>query len=109
LHHYFVKEEEYAIQPLVFLRLLTTDEFSSSMKDIMLMIKKLMNNVPEMVDEHKQLTTALNDFTKIARKNNNNYVEKFTQKLIIHAQNEEEILYPTALLVGEYLKLKFFK
>jgi hypothetical protein len=32
---------------------------------------------------------------------------EFTHKLKMHAQNEEEVLYPAAILVGEYLKLRF--
>lgn len=31
------------------------------------------------------------------------------EKLMLHAQTEEEVLYPTALLIGEYLKLKLKK
>jgi len=30
---------------------------------------------------------------------------RFAEKLILHAQTEEEVLYPAAILVGEYLKL----
>jgi hypothetical protein len=30
----------------------------------------------------------------------------FAEKLALHAQTEEEVLYPAAILVGEYLKLK---
>jgi hemerythrin superfamily protein len=31
---------------------------------------------------------------------------QFATKIIAHAQNEEEMLYPAAILVGEYIKLK---
>jgi hemerythrin superfamily protein len=34
---------------------------------------------------------------------------QFAEKLTLHAKNEEEILYPAALLVGEYIKLKLNK
>jgi hypothetical protein len=33
----------------------------------------------------------------------------FARKLILHAQTEEEILYPASILIGEYLKLKLGK
>jgi hypothetical protein len=33
----------------------------------------------------------------------------FAEKLMLHAQNEEEVSYPTAILIGEYLKLKLGK
>jgi len=31
---------------------------------------------------------------------------RFAEKLMLHAQTEEEVLYPAAILVGEYLKVK---
>jgi hypothetical protein len=31
---------------------------------------------------------------------------RFAEKLMLHAKTEEEVLYPAAILVGEYLKLK---
>jgi len=30
----------------------------------------------------------------------------FAEKLMLHAQTEEEIFYPAAILVGEYVKSK---
>ena len=30
----------------------------------------------------------------------------FTEKLMLHAQTEEEVLDPAAILIGEYLNLK---
>jgi hypothetical protein len=30
----------------------------------------------------------------------------FAEKLTLHARNEEEVSYPTAILIGEYVKLK---
>ena len=34
-------------------------------------------------------------------------VAEFAQKLMLHAQTEEEFSYPTAILIGEFIKLKF--
>lgn len=31
---------------------------------------------------------------------------EFAHKLMLHAQTEEEVLYPAALLVGEHIKLR---
>ena len=33
-------------------------------------------------------------------------VAAFAEKLMLHAQTEEEVSYPTAILIGEYIKLK---
>jgi hypothetical protein len=34
---------------------------------------------------------------------------QLAQKLILHAQLEEEVLYPASIVVGEYLKWKLGK
>jgi hypothetical protein len=34
---------------------------------------------------------------------------RFAEKLTLHAQTEEEVLYPAAILIGEHLKLKLGK
>jgi hypothetical protein len=33
-------------------------------------------------------------------------IRSLCEKLKLHAQTEEEVLYPAAILIGEYLKLK---
>jgi hypothetical protein len=39
------------------------------------------------------------------QENKSEYIH-FAEKLKVHAQTEEEVLYPAAILVGKYLKLK---
>jgi hemerythrin superfamily protein len=34
---------------------------------------------------------------------------EFARKLILHAQMEEEVMYPAAILVGEYVRLALQK
>jgi hypothetical protein len=47
----------------------------------------------------------LNHLVEVAKKENRIEVVGFAEKLKLHARNEE-ILYPAAILVGEYLKLR---
>jgi hypothetical protein len=41
-----------------------------------------------------------------AKQENKIELAHFAEKLMLHAQTEEEILYPAAVLIGEYLKMK---
>ena len=109
LHPHFVKEEEYATPPLGLLQSIVEDNLNGDTENAMIMTSKLKANLPEMVEEHKQIVKALNNLIDVAKRNNNSQVEKFAEKLILHANNEEEILYPASILIGEYLKLKLFK
>jgi hypothetical protein len=70
------------------------------------MSDRLTADWPRMLDEHKAIREALAVLAVEARVENRPEVLQFVEKLKLHAQQEEEILYPAAILVGEYLKLK---
>jgi len=59
-----------------------------------------------MLNEHKTIVEALKELIKIAGRENKKEAETFAEKLILHAQTEEEVLYPASILIGEYIKLK---
>lgn len=106
LHPHFVKEEEYALPPLTILPLLAEGKIEPEMKHMIPMTDKLKADLPKMLEEHKQIVGALNKLSAAAKKAKRPEQLRFSEKLILHAQNEEEILYPAAILVGEYLKQK---
>ncbi|MEO7402724.1 MAG: hypothetical protein ABIU95_03545 [Burkholderiales bacterium] len=49
---------------------------------------------------------ALKHLTVAAKRAKKPEYEAFAKALTLHAQTEELVLYPAAILVGEYLKLK---
>jgi hypothetical protein len=106
LHPHFVKEEEYALPPLGLLSLLAEGKATPEMKKIYAMTDTLKTGLRQMLEEHKAIITALDALSKIAKKENKEEYVHFAKKLILHAQTEEEVLYPAAILIGEYLKLK---
>lgn len=106
LHHHFIKEEEYALPPLGLLSFLSLGKFSSEMREIVPMTEKLKQDLPIMLEEHKQIVKELDNLVEVAKKENRMEIVLFAEKLKLHAKNEEEVLYPAAILVGEYLKLR---
>ena len=106
LHPHFVKEEEYALPPLGLLPLLAEGKFIPEMVDALKMTNKLKEELPQMLEEHKAIVAALKVLSDAAKKERKTEYPKFAEKLTFHAQNEEEVLYPAAILIGEYLKLK---
>ena len=71
------------------------------------MLQKLLlkSELPEMLKEHKAIVAALKPLIDASKKENKMEYMHFADKLILHAKNEEEVLYPASILVGEYLKL----
>ncbi|MEM3045551.1 MAG: hemerythrin domain-containing protein, partial [Candidatus Bathyarchaeia archaeon] len=109
LHPHFVKEEEFAMPPLGLLRPLAEGKLLPEMVDVLTMTDRVKSEHAQMLEEHKAIVGALKNLADVARQENKPEYEHFAQRLILHAQNEEEILYPAAILIGEYLKLKLGK
>lgn len=106
LHHHFIKEEEYALPPLGLLPMLAEGKVSLEMKPVIAMTDKLKSELPEMLEEHKQIEKALRGLIKASKAENHPEATSFAEQLMEHAKTEEVVSYPTAILIGEYLKLK---
>lgn len=106
LHPHFVKEEEYALPPLGLLPLLAAGHVTPEMCDVLTMTDRLRAELPQMLEEHRAIVAALKTLAAVAEAEQQTAYARFAEKLMLHAQTEEEVLYPTAILIGEYLKLK---
>ena len=109
LHPHFVKEEEYALPPLGLLSLLAEGKVTSKMRNVLTMTDRLKADLQHMLEEHKAIVAALRNLVDVAKKEKKIEYAHFAEKLILHAKTEEEVLYPAAILIGEYLKVKFKK
>jgi hypothetical protein len=106
LHHHFVKEEKFALPPVGLLSLLARGKVDKQMLGVTAMTDRLKAELGEMLREHKAVVAALKKLIAAAKKEKLPEHVRFAEKLMLHAQTEEEVLYPAAILVGEYLKLK---
>lgn len=107
LHAHFVAEEEYALPPLGLLPQLAEGKVTPEMRDVLAMTDKLKADLPKMLEEHKGIVGALKKLIDAAGEEGKPQYVRFAEKLMLHAQTEEEVSYPTAIVIGEYLKLKF--
>ena len=105
LHPHFVKEEEYALPPLGLLRFLAAGKVLPEMKSIFSMTDRLKRELPQMLEEHQAIVAKLQDLVEAAEKEGRMEFAHFSEKLILHAKTEEEVLYPASILVGDCLKL----
>jgi hypothetical protein len=108
MHEHFKAEEEFAMPPLALLRPLAEGAAvpASAQTATVAMSDRLKADWPRMLHEHKAIREALSVLAVEARAENRPDVLRFVETLTRHAQQEEEILYPAAILVGEYLKSK---
>ncbi len=109
LHPHFVQEEKFALPPLALLKHLAEGRFTPDMAEVLAMTDRLETELPHMLAEHEAIVAALDRLVEAASEDGEPEVARFAEKLILHARTEEDVLYPTALLIGEYVKLKLGK
>jgi hemerythrin superfamily protein len=106
LHGHFVKEEEFALPPIGLLSLLARGKVDRKMRSVLAMTDRLKGDLPKMLREHKAVVAALKKLMAAAKREKLPEHARFGEKLMLHAQTEEEVLYPAVILIGEYLKLQ---
>jgi hypothetical protein len=104
LHPHFLKEEEYALPPLGLLPRLAVGEVRPEMAQVLALTERLKAELPQMLDEHKGLAAALHRLVEAAKQAGQMEYAGVAEQLVLHAQTEEAVLYPAAILVGEYVK-----
>jgi hypothetical protein len=106
LHPHFMKEEEYALPPLGLLALLADGKLPTDHDAVIAMTERLRKDLSHMLHEHMAIVIELHKLMEAAKNENKPEYVHFAEKLKLHAQTEEEVLYPATILIGEYLKLK---
>jgi hypothetical protein len=109
LHPHFVKEEEFALPPLGLLPDLARGKVTLEMRAVLPYTDQLKAELPSMREEHRAVIAALRDLTTAASEEQEEEAAHFAQKLMLHAQTEEQVIYPAAILVGEYLQLRLHR
>lgn len=106
LHPHFEREEKFALPPLGLLSDLSKGKIVAEMVEVFIMTDTLKAELPRMLEEHKAIVAALEKLKEAAKQEKKPEVVHFAEKLVLHAQTEEEVSYPTVILIGEYLKMK---
>jgi hypothetical protein len=101
--HHEAREEEFALPPLSLLPSLAAGTLATDPEAIA-MARQLRVELPHMLDEHLAIVAALQVLLDKANELGRPDVSAFARRLILHAELEEEVLYPAAILVGKYLE-----
>ena len=100
---HFKREEEIAAPPLGLLPALAHEPATAEMRAVLPMTQALERELPRMLEEHGAVRDALTRFrAEAVRANKPDYV-RFCDTLAAHALQEEEILYPAAIVIGRYV------
>ncbi len=106
MQHHFKEEENFVLPPLGLLPLLTSAKLPEQNKAVIQLCEKLKSQLTHLNVEHKLIKAYMEELMLAAAKDDHFEIIAFEQELQRHAKTEEEVFFPTAILIGEYLKLK---
>lgn len=104
LHPHFRKEDDNVFLGLGLLQTVAEGKVTPGMSELVVKAERLKRELPEMLAEHDQIRKALERLGQEATREGRPQVACFAAKLLHHARMEEEVLYPAAIVLGEYLK-----
>ncbi|KWT69038.1 MULTISPECIES: hemerythrin domain-containing protein [unclassified Variovorax] len=104
MHPHFVKEDQIALPPLGLLVALSRGEDSDEMVEVLELTDRLEAELPQMLEEHRSIVDALNKLREAAERAGSSDVVAFSEALVEHAQTEEAVMYPAAILVGQVVR-----
>ena len=99
-----VREEQIALPPLGALQRLAGGQPPGDADLLLAMTDSLERELPRMLEEHKSIATGVEKLRNQALAAGSEHWVRFAQQLSLHAQSEEEVYYPAAVLVGRLLR-----
>lgn len=106
LHTHFVREEQIALPPLGLLAPLSRGEVTPAMYAVLAMTDSLRAELPRMLAEHNAIRTATIRPGEVAQAEGNDSAARLAEQLKLHAESEEELFYPAAVLVGDLVRAR---
>ena len=100
------REEEGALSPLGLLAALASGEFSTDMAAVVPVSDALRRKLPGEIARHVAISNALNSLAKTAVDTGRFEYLELVDEIRTQARLEQEILYPAAILVGDYVRMK---
>ena len=105
LRPHMEREERLVLPLLALLEPLARRTLQPDAREVLPLLEALKDELPEMLREHGFILPALETLAAAGRSERHGEVIKLCHDLEIHARAEEEILYPAAVLAGEYVRL----
>lgn len=106
LDPHFVREEQIALPPLGLLSSLAAGAAvpDAIQAQVLAMSDSLKSELPRMLQEHARIREAVGALRAAAEAAGATRFEQFAEALALHAQAEEDVNYPAAILVGEIIR-----
>jgi hypothetical protein len=104
---HFEHEEKSIFPVLALLPHLAPDNLRPEMMDVMPLISDFRAKHDALNDHHQSILAAIDALLQAAHKEQNRQFAELAYNLRIHERVEDEVIYPTVVLIGGYLREKF--
>ena len=104
---HFEHEEKSVFPVLALLPYLAPENLQPEMMDVMPLVSELRAKHDAILDHHQSILAAIDELMSAAHKQKNREIAEFAHNLKNHEDIETELIYPTVLLIGNYLQDKF--
>lgn len=105
---HFAKAKD-AFAPLGLLPQLVEGKVTPELRVAIQKADHLRAGLPQIHGEHRDLVAGLKRLAEAAKEEGKTDYVRFAERLTLHIQEEEEVLYPTVLLVGDSVKCRLDK
>ena len=111
---HFQKEEKYALPQLGLLPSLVGPPLAAEAREltpeqreeVIVRTERLRAELPQMLKEHEAIAAALENLREAAEAAGETQIVRLAEEIGVHARTEEKVLYPAALLIGDYVRQK---
>ena len=104
---HFEHEEKKVFPVLALLPYLAPENLQPEMMDVMPLISELRAKQDAIEGHHREILVAIDELMLAAHKQKNREIAEFAHNLKNHEDIETELIYPTVLLIGNYLQERF--
>jgi hypothetical protein len=103
---HFEHEEKGVFPVLALLPYLERGVLRPEMMDVMPLIYDFRAKHDALDDHHQLIVSAIEELLQAAHKEKNREFAEFAYNMRIHERVEDEVIYPTVILIGKYLQEK---
>lgn len=103
MKNHFQEEEDFVFPPLGLLPSLSEGTLPAQTPDVIMLIERFESESAHMSAEHQLIKALMDELLRSAMKEAHPEVRVLADALHKHAAIEEEVLFPTVVLIGAYL------
>jgi len=104
---HFEHEEKHVFPVLALLPYLERGILLAEMVDVMPLISNFRAKHDAIADHHQLILAATEELLQVANKEKTREFTEFAYNLRVHEKLEDEVIYPTVVMIGKYLQEKF--